>query len=125
MTLWIDNLTRLVALVDQKLSEVKEAAGTYDTKSFKDYSHWRARHDGAMRRVMAFFTSQENASFTSRGSDSTVKMAGIRSTCTSGWDGALHNWKAAAQKKIDAQHAVDDGFNPHGSGPVPIEAREG
>ncbi|KQZ87223.1 hypothetical protein ASD64_07230 [Mesorhizobium sp. Root157] len=125
MTLWINNLKRLVALVDEQMAHVSEASGSSDTKTIKDYAAWRKRHDAAMRALMAFFMNQEDASFTSRGSDCSVKMASIRSTCTSGFDGALRNWQTAARKKIDAAQPAEDVINLQGSGPAPIVPREG
>jgi hypothetical protein len=35
--------------------------------------------------------------------DASFKFAGIRSTCTGGFEGALSNWLAAARKKLAQQ----------------------
>ena len=117
MTLWMENLQRLIALVEEKLAQAKAEEGEFD---HKDYSAWSARHRAAMDKLVAFFGEEENGRFTQQGAHGhTVQMAGIKSTSTGGWYGALQNWKTAAKKKLPA----DDGFNEYGSGPVPIEPR--
>ncbi|MER8990443.1 hypothetical protein [Mesorhizobium sp. M0678] len=119
MTLWIETLERLVALLDEKLAVAKAETGEF---GHAEYSAWRARHDMAEAKLIEFFTNEEGARFNPRpAGEHSVKMAGLRASSTSGTTGALTNWRTAARKKIAAQ----DGFNPHGSGPVPIEAREG
>lgn len=78
-----------------------------------------------------------------------LRFCGIRVSCTSGHHGLLRNWQNAARRKIAAagcpghvaslgnsklcgrcgahvdDERIDDAFNPFGSGPVPIEQREG
>ncbi|MER9851788.1 hypothetical protein NKJ55_31710 [Mesorhizobium sp. M0106] len=117
MTLWIETLERLVPLVEQKLAEASAEVGEY---SHADYDGWRQRRAAAEAKLTTFFTDQEGARF-NVGSENSVKMAGLRASSTSGLVGAPSNWRTAAGKQI----AKADGFNPHGSGPVPIEAREG
>lgn len=116
-TLWIETLERLVALVEEKLLVAHIETGEY---SHADYDGWRKRTNAAHATLIAFFTGQEGARFNA-GSEHSVRMAGLRATSTGGTVGALQNWRTAARKQI----AMADGFNPHGSGPVPVEAREG
>ncbi|MES0164870.1 hypothetical protein NKJ87_02595 [Mesorhizobium sp. M0027] len=118
MTLWIETLERLVELLDEKLAVAKAETGEF---MHADYSAWRARHDMAEAKLVEFFTNEEGARFNPRpAGEHSVRMAGLRASSTSGTTGALTNWRTAARKKI----AADDGFNAHGSGPVPIERRD-
>lgn len=146
----VRELERLARLVQRKLIDANDEVG--DLPSSR-YHEWRQRRDRADAGLMSFFVSRAGAKFTSRpGGEFTVKMAGIRSSSTGGWSAALRNWQTAAEKRIWAAQDVcsghvastadpkvcgrcgihidelrppDDGFNPHGSGPVPIEEREG
>jgi hypothetical protein len=115
--LWIETLERLVALVDEKVAAANAEAGEF---SHADYDAWRKRHVEAETKLIAFFTNEEAARWSYSGAAYALKMAGIRSSATSGYSGALANWRTAARKQI----AKADGFNQHGSGPVPIEPRE-
>lgn len=114
--LWIETLERLVALVEEKLLAAHLATGDY---SHADYDGWRKRSSAAEAELIAFFTDEEGARFNSS-AERSVRMAGIQASSTTGTIGALQNWRTAARKKL----AAEDGFNPHGSGPVPIERKE-
>ncbi|CAN7164540.1 hypothetical protein LJR234_000329 [Mesorhizobium amorphae] len=128
-TLWIENLKRIVDLIDQKFprpSEIGAPPGfeaEWDNSAkfrMKVSEQRRDNRRTAEAKMVEYFKAEEDAQFSNASTDYLVRMAGIRSTSTSSWTGALTNWKTAALAKI----AADDGFNPHGSGPVPIEARE-
>ena len=152
MTLWIENLKRLVALIDEKLAAANVETGPF---SHADYDGWRMRHVAAETKVIAFFRQEEGASWAS-GSAYSLKMAGLRSSSTVGWTSVLQNWRASALKKIETADTASDNCSGHvasaadpklcgrcgihidelrpdeddpinlaGSGPVPIEAREG
>ncbi|ESY42069.1 hypothetical protein X747_14990 [Mesorhizobium sp. LNJC384A00] len=117
-TLWIETLQRVVQVVDEKLAAANAEQGEY---SHTDYDGWRRRTAAAQEKLIAYFTNEEGARFNDRPAhEVSVKMAGVRATSTGGTTAALRNWHTAACKRI----AADDGFNPHGSGPVTIEPRE-
>lgn len=91
------NLYRLVDLANAKLAEAEAETGPYNAD---DYAGWRARRDAAMIKLMQFFADQESAAWKHTGAhDHSVRMAGIRSTSTSGYDGALRNWRATAMRR--------------------------
>lgn len=124
MTLNQELLTEIVPILAKKLEAWSAEAGSFD---YRDYKAWSARRHAADDRILEFFSTRYYARFTGKGSDHAVTMAGIRSTSTSGWNGALQNWKRAAENKLAAGAGAvhRDGFNPLGSGPAPIEPREG
>lgn len=96
----IERLTRLVNLVAEKLAEADAETGKFDSS---DYSAWRKRHDAAEGKVKQFLADTEGAAFSERPPhDHAVRMAGIRSTSTSGFTGALGNWRRAALAAIGA-----------------------
>lgn len=98
MTLWQENLRRLIALVGEKIEVHNEACGKFN---HNDYAAWRERCRVADRELKAFFIQEADARFTHpRGDEHAVRMAGIRSTATGGWASALGNWKRAAEKKL-------------------------
>ncbi|WP_054309998.1 hypothetical protein [Mesorhizobium sp. 1M-11] len=121
MTLYHELLTELIPLVEKKLEAHRAEAGEFH---FANYDAWEKRCALADERIREFFSERYDARFTEHGDTHTVHMAGFRSSSTSGWAGALRNWQSSAEKKL-AAHGDLDGFNPHGSGPVPIEPREG
>jgi len=99
MPQWIENLQRLVELVEAKLAEARAEEGPYD---IRDYSAWRARSDAATAKLVEFFQHHEDARFGLTGAhDHWVRMCGIKSTSTGGLFGALQNWRTAALKKIE------------------------
>lgn len=124
MTLNQELLTEIVPIVAKKLEAWSAETGAFVSG---DYSTWVTRCLTANDRIIEFFSARYDARFTGKGSDYAVTMAGIRSTSTGGWTGALRNWQRAAENKLAASAGTvhRDGFNPHGSGPVPIEPREG
>jgi hypothetical protein len=90
-------LIRLIEVVDTKLAEAEVAAGDYD---HRNYDEWRRRKDAA-EAVLLDALCAEGAVFGDRAArDHWVRLAGIRSSSTSGFSGALRNWIAAAQKRV-------------------------
>lgn len=77
--------------------------------------------DIGARNTLAVLMATENASFKD-GNDASLRLAGVRATCTAGVHGLLMNWRNAARRKLDE---MVDPINLAGSGPVPIEPREG
>ena len=58
----------------------------------------REAHDKAIAEITA---TMPKVKITERGDMTRVSIAGIRSTSTSGLDGALSNWVAAAYRHLD------------------------
>lgn len=118
MTLWQENLERLVELVSELLRAAREEVGQYDPA---DYDNWRARSRAADRRVQERLERDADARFTVKGDAHMVRMASIRATSTTGWHGALGNWLSQATARLAAP---DDPINLQGSGPAPIVPRK-
>lgn len=96
-----DNLQRLVDIIDEQLKAATETVGAWSS-SDRD---WHARRDVALNRV-AVHLGGYGASFAfTPAHDHRVTLAGIRSSSTSGLDGALRNWQAAARKRIAKEAA--------------------
>lgn len=95
-------LSQLVEIVSFQLARYEEKAGRFDPTN---YSDWRRRHDAAvadMKRAL----EAEGAVFSERPPhDHAVRLAGIRSTSTSGFEGAVRNWLRAARAKVEAADA--------------------
>lgn len=117
MTLWQENLERLVQLVSELLHAAREEIGPYDPA---DYDNWRARSRDADQRVQECLERDADARFTVKGDAHMVRMASIRATSTTGWHGALGNWLNQATTRL----ADADPINLQGSGPAPIVPRE-
>lgn len=124
MTLNQELLAEIVPILAKKMEAWDTETGEFEPRAHRA---WQERRRAADDRIVEFFTTRYDAAFTRPSSDYAVRMAGIRATSTSGWINVLHNWRRAAEKKLAAGTGVvhRDGFNPHGSGPVPIEPREG
>ncbi|MER9623259.1 hypothetical protein NKI98_17755 [Mesorhizobium sp. M0222] len=117
MTLWIENLQRLVSLIEGHMAEIDSALPPNGTTTWS-HDDWK-KHDAGVDKIISGLKTGEGARIKD-GSECRLVLAGVSVTCTSGHHGVLRNWMNAARKKI----AADDGFNPHGSGPVLIEPRE-
>ncbi len=143
-------LSEIMEMVSALLEDAERAAGTYAD----DPDGYHARHRFEVDRVARRLEEEVGARFRDRWDGAAVRISGIRSTSTTGVAGALRNWLKAARRKIaEAQDACsghvasdddpkvcgrcgihidelrpdDDGdpINLAGSGPVPIEPREG
>ena len=94
-----ERLSHLAEIVSFQLIKADAKAGQFD---HTNYSDWRRRHDVAvadMKRAL----EAEGAVFSERPPhDHAVKLAGIRSTSTSGFQGALRNWLRAARARLEA-----------------------
>lgn len=118
MTLWQENLEQLLRLVGELLQAAAEEVGPYDAA---DYGNWRARFDAAHARIRERLEKDADARFTAKGDTHAVHIASIRATSTTGWQGALNNWRARAAARL-AEAA--DPINLQGSGPAPIVPRD-
>lgn len=117
MTLWQENLEQLLHLVGELLQAAAEEVGPYDAA---DYSNWRARFDAAYQRIRERLEKDANARFTVKGDAHMVRIASIRATSTTGWNGALNNWRHRATACL----AEAGPINLQGSGPAPSVPRE-
>lgn len=87
----MENLSRLVGLIDDKIA----AAGDRNTMSYG-----QQRNIG--HSILVELASAEGATFQDAGNDYSLRLAGIRSTCTHGHFGLLRNWQASARRRIQA-----------------------
>ncbi|WP_428429507.1 hypothetical protein [Pararhizobium sp.] len=85
----MNNLTRLINLIDEKIAN----AGDRQTMTSA-----QTRHAG--HAILRELAASEGASFQDSGSDYSLRLAGVRSTCTHGHFGLLGNWKASARRQI-------------------------
>ena len=99
MSLWIENVTRLVALVDEKLA-ADVTASRPDAASY-EACRQRAAYGKAIIDDLA---ENEGARFSDRMAP-TLTMSGIKSSCTAGHLALLRNWQAAARRRIE-QHQL-------------------
>ena len=90
-------LAEIIPILAKKLDAWSTQTGTFD---YADYSAWSARRSAADDKIVEFFTTRYDAVFTQPSGAYSVRMAGIRSTSTMGWTGALNNWKRAAETKL-------------------------
>lgn len=96
----VANLQRLVELVDAKLKAADLEVGKFEHNDVR--SDWHMRHRVAMQRIADELETDEGARFGDQPAhDHSVRLAGIRSSSTSGLSGALRNWLAAARKRIE------------------------
>lgn len=149
MTLNQELLTEIVPIVEKKIAQQREEVGDFDQTN---YGAWFERNRASVGRLKDFFAERYDARFTQKPPhDQTVTMAGVRATSTGGWLAALQNWKRAAENKLasgagrahrpspystaaglygglgsdELRPPGDDPINLQGSGPAPIEPREG
>jgi len=120
---------------------------------YMEYEEFRA-HQRELAAVVQQFAREEGGRHSHSNGAEVLALAGVRASCTTGPHGLLRNWQNAARRKIktlvtcDADPAhykrtpppysieagmngglgrdeTDDPINLAGSGPVPIEPREG
>ena len=81
------------------LAQAEEAAGTYAG----DPAGWHARHRHEMDKLRVILQSKLGARIDDRWDGATIKLAGVRSSSTSGLAGALRNWLRAAAKRAERE----------------------
>lgn len=119
MTLWQQNLSRLIARINELMPSEQPANGMY-----MEYEEFQA-HQRKLDAVVKQLVDEEGGRHSRSNGAEVLRLAGLQSSCTTGPHGLLRNWQNAARRKIASALNAGDGFNPHGSGPVPIEPREG
>lgn len=101
-----ERLEFLIATVEHELARVDERCGEQPRYGQEGYSFgardawWKTRdiEIGESKRRLA----AEGARFTCRAPDGpAIHLAGIRSSSTSSFTGAFHNWLNAARKRIE------------------------
>lgn len=85
----MDNLVRLIKIIDEKIA----AAGDRSAMTFA-----QTRHAG--HAILRDLAASEGANFRDTGNDYSLRLAGVRSTCTHGHFGLLSNWQASARRQI-------------------------
>ena len=100
-----DNLQRLIDLITRLMADATARLGERPdwSKDRDGYHAYDRRRDTEMEGIKAHLTEQEGARFSRKpGYDVSMKMAGIRSSCTGGDWGLLSNWRRAAAVKLGA-----------------------
>ena len=110
-----------ITIVERAVAEYRKAI--QGVSALDDYAAYRTTIRSA-ESALELSVVQVGAAIRDKDSATAVRLAGIRSTSTEGLAAALRHWLTAARKRLLAEPAAADPFNPHGSGPVPIEPRE-
>jgi hypothetical protein len=145
------DLSAAFPVVERAVAEHSKALqGVSALKDYDTYRNTCRSADSALELAVV----QIGGVVRDKGSETAVRVAGIRATSTMGLGSALSNWLTAARKRLpttarlsiksltievsgDADAVAgataaiggllttfaSDPFNPHGSGPVPIEER--
>lgn len=92
------NLPDAIAVVERELATWNEIVPGYSHETF-NYTEWSAARAKAQaegeNRLIA-----KGAVIRSDSTDFAFRFAGIRSTSTNGFHGALQNWRRAAKTKL-------------------------
>lgn len=112
MTLWHENLQRIIAKIDALMPADRPSNGA----NMADYEAMLL-YQSEVRRVIEQLVEAEGGRFSQQGGTLRLRLAGVQSTCTSGPSGLLLNWQSAARRNLDP-------INLQGSGPAPIVPRE-
>lgn len=89
----VQTLRRLIDLIDRRLNAIPDT-------DWRDDAAWRAARN-AETQILIDLRDTEGATFRDDGLGATLKLAGIRTTCTAGAAGVLRNWQSAASRKIE------------------------
>lgn len=106
----VRRLSYLIGVVAAALVHVDEACGErpqygQEGYSFEATDAWWKRRTEAIESVKTRLAA-EGAAFTFKPPhDHAIRLAGIRSSSTSGWTGAMHNWIRAAEKRLQKEAA--------------------
>lgn len=100
-----DTLERLIGTIDAKIALLDGDVGPWPgLADYEVYRAWRTRHEAGLTRICSELEQEAGARFGRAGAhDHSIRIAGTRSTSTSGWLGALRNWQAAARRRIEKE----------------------
>lgn len=99
------DLARLINVIDDKIAAMDAELGprpSWNTDDFKTRDAWGHAERAALQRLIQQLQAEEGAIFSLAGAhDHSIRLAGFRSSSTSGWRGALRNWQIAAQRRLE------------------------
>ncbi len=103
----IAELERLIDLVDHTLDKWPPMPPWNNDHSFEERERQRKDYYAECDRLVAELTSETGAKIDgSRPWEGCrISLAGIKSSCTGGTYGLLHNWKGAARRRIEKLRA--------------------
>lgn len=90
-------LLKIVDFIDEQLVTVP----ALDSSSMDAYSKTRAAVTAAEARVRNVLAHRFAARITAASDVTAVSIHGIRSTSTTGMQGALRNWQTAARRRLE------------------------
>ena len=91
------DLKSTIEIVRHEVQAADEVCGPFDVD---DPGTWHARRRGALGKLSTRLKDTLGARVKDEWNGAAVTIAGIRATSTSGLDGALSNWLAAADKRL-------------------------
>lgn len=97
MTLWQENLQRLIARIDTEMPAEKPSDGIV-----LSYEEFRA-HQRELDAFILRLVDEEGGRHSNSNGAEVLLLAGVRTSCTTGPAGLLRNWQNAARRKIEAR----------------------
>jgi endonuclease YncB( thermonuclease family) len=98
----IADLERLINWIDGAIATAPAWPQWNNGDSFETRQAAQAEHHAGMARIITTLCDQHGARYNgSAASASTLRIAGIQTSCTSGTPGLLRNWQAAARRRIE------------------------
>lgn len=98
----IADLERLISVIDQELAQAPAYPDWHNGDTFEQRDADRRAYHQAMDAIVDRIVKGHGARFNpSAAGASTLRIAGIQSSCTSGNQGLLRNWQAAARRRIE------------------------
>lgn len=100
-----ERLIYLIGFVREALAYVDQECGRQpqhgqEGYTFKAMDAWWRKRDQAFKLARERLAS-EGAAFSFKSAhDHVLRLAGIRSSSTSGWQGAFYNWITAAERRL-------------------------
>lgn len=92
----MSELSRLIDLIEIRLAMVP-------AWKYEDRDSWAA-HESAVGKIIDDLVEREDARFAQSGCGGfSLKLGGVRTSCTSGEHGLLKNWVTAARRRMAVQ----------------------
>lgn len=100
----IADLKRLIAVIDNELAQAPAFPDWHNGDTFEKRDADRRAYHQAMDAIVERIVKDQGARYNpSAHGASTLRIAGIQASCTSGISGLLRNWQAAARRRIEKQ----------------------
>lgn len=101
-------LRQLIKMVGDETAAIEQRLGErpgWGMENYEERQQYDRRKDEELRALRERLQEKEGARFNNQGYACSMKLGGVGSSCTGGWNGLFRNWRNAAARRIEKEGA--------------------